>query len=538
MNYLKRNRPSGSRGLEARMSVFQVSREDSNVGRQLINYEEFGGLINSMGGTMALATPYDTPRLFEIINQSNMIQQCIDAYLTNTVQTGWEVGESSRGLKFDEGEAMELQSFADNANTEESLAKVMSKIIWDREAVGYGFKEVIRDMVGRVSLLRHCPSLNTRLCTLHPEYVQVTTEIKRGRRTATVVEMRRFRRYVQIVNGKQVWFREFGDPRRMDYTNGAFEGEPGFNPANNSTELKHYRLHSNDAYGIPRWIAHLPSILGSREAEEFNMRYFQDNTVPPMFLTVGGGRLTQASYRELSRALSMSGTSKQNRIMLLEAVGEGDSLDGKSSAVDLKVEKLADQRPSDGLFKEYDQANMAKLRSAWRLPPITVGMSQDVNFATASTSAFVAESQVFAPAREEIDETLNKTLVNNPRGLNLRTVKLVSRTPAITSPEMVLKTLTALNVMGAVTPRAAQRIANTVLQSELDEYPEQGETGYEDWMDKPIIFASIDAAAESQKLAAEMQAKTHEEQAIKDQKTKETEEDGDISADVPKHGEE
>lgn len=139
-------------------------------------------------------------------------------------------------------------------------------------------------------------------------------------------------------------------------------------------------------------------MIGSREAEEVNMRYFQDNTVPPMMLLVGNGRLTQQSYRELTRALNEEdvGQRRQNKIMLLEAVGEGDSLDGKNSSIDLKVEKLSDTRQSDGLFKAYDEANMAKVRSAFRLPPITVGMSQDVNFATASTSAFVAESQVFS----------------------------------------------------------------------------------------------------------------------------------------------
>ena len=239
---------------------------------------------------------------------------------------------------------------------------------------------------------------------------------------------------------------------------------------------------------MPRWITQLPSVIGSREAEEVNMRYFQDNTVPPMMLTVSGGRLTANSFAELSRALNTEkiGVDRQNKIMLIEAVGDGDSLDSKGTPVSLKVEKLTDARQSDSLFKEYDQSNMDKIRMAWRLPAIVVGRSTDTNFANAQIAAFVADSQVFGPGRVEIDETLNKRIVNSDRGLGLKSCMLVSRVPAISSPENTVKTLTALNVMGAVTPRSAQQVANKVLQMELPEYPKKGDADYEDWMDEPI----------------------------------------------------
>lgn len=508
----------------ARATVFHINRGDDSTSRQIALTDEFISLASENGATIVLPTPYNVNRLFELIGQSNMVYQCIDAYVTNTVLAGWEAGKVNRSREMDVGEQVELESFIEHSNVDESLSKVMESVIRDRESVGFGFLEVIRDALGDMSLLRHCPSLYTRLCAKDPNEVLVTYTILRGRRVTTVKEFKRFRRFVQIVNGRQVWFREFGDPRKMDYRNGAFEGQSGYDANYQATEIKHFKRPSNEPYGVPQWINQLPSIIGSREAEEVNMRYFQDNTVPPMLLLVGNGRLTQQSYRELTKALNEEdlGKARQNKIMLLEAVGEGDSLDGKSSAIDLKVEKLSDTRQSDGLFKAYDEANMAKVRSSFRLPPITVGMSQDVNFATASTSAFVAESQVFAPARVQIDEELNNALINGYRGLRLTTVKLISRTPSITSPEMVIKTLTALNVMGALTPRIAQQLANTLLQMEIPEYPQKGHKDYQEWMDHPMVIA----------------AKTHQEQQQKDAKTKELEATGDVGADVPKHGDE
>lgn len=520
---LKRSARPQVRETRATVTTIQVDRPPESASRQIAYLDEFHDLATALQGVY-LPTPYDVPTMFGIIERSNMIPQCVEAFVTNTVLAGWEVGTSQRAEAIKPAEEHELQSFIDHANSEESLATVLEKAIRNRESVGFGFTEIIRDIGGSISLLRDAPARNTRLAPKHPTDVLVSYDIARGRRVSTVQEWRKFRKYVQVVNGRYIWFREFGDPRRMDYRNGAFEGETNYDPRFPATEIYHWRLPSNDPYGVPRWISQLPNIIGSREAEEVNMRYFQDNTVPPMLLTVAGGRLTAGSHRELSNALNIgAGRDRQNKILLLEAVGEGDSLDNRSNTVSLNVEKLADQRQSDGLFDKYDASNMAKIRSCWRLPPVSVGMSQDMTFATASVSAFVAESQVFAPERVKIDEVLNKLIVNGKSGLGLTSAILVSRTPAITSPEMVLKTLTALNVIGSVTPRSAQSIVNKMLQIEIDPYPRVGEAGYEPWMDRPMILETG-------------KQKSHEEQAQKDAATKATEEDGDIGQQAPKNG--
>jgi capsid portal protein len=314
----------------------------------------------------------------------------------------------------------------------------------------------------------------------------------------------------------------------MNRVTGLFENEPGYTPDNPATEIYHTRLPSNDPYGQPRWISQVPNLIGSRESEECNMRFFEDNTIPPAMLTVAGGRLTNASYQELTKVISTGvGKERQNKMIVVEAVGEGDSLDGTASALQIKVEKLSSERPSDGLFKSYDEGNQTKLRSAFRLPPIVVGMSQDATFATANVSQFVAETQVFAPARQRNDESLNNLLINGRAGLRLGTVKLVARTPSISSPEAMMKALTALNVIGAVTPRSAQVIANSMLQIELPPYPEKGQDGYEAWMDQPLPLTVKDA----------VQA-THNEQAAKDAAIKATEGNGDVAPSTPKHGQE
>lgn len=518
----RRIRTAGSsQRVEARVSGIGTVRR-SDTSRQMEYQDEFQGALS---GTY-IAPPFDIRSLLSVYEKSNMLKQCVAAYVTNVAMFGFEIVKTRPDVEMDEGEVAELQSFIDSANSEESLLAVHAKAVDDYEAVGFCFIEAIRDRKDRISLLRHARASSIRLMPRDETAIPVSYDIPRGRRTATVVEMRKFRRYVQILNGKTVFFKEFGDPRVLDYVSGVFEtATTPVTKGLEATELLHIRQNSEDPYGVPRWVSQLPSILGSREAEEVNLRYFEDNTVPPMMLLVAGGRLTTASYNDLVRIMSSQGLGKdrQHQAILVEAVAEKDSLDDKGTPVSLKVEKLTDSRPSDGLFKEYDESNQSKVRSAFRLPPVSVGLSQDVTYATANVSQFVAETQVFSVLRRVFDEVYNKRMVGHSRGLNMKTVWLQLKAPSITNPEQIVKTLTALNVMGGMTPRKAIQAASKLLQIDLDDYPEKGAADYEEWMDKPIQLSLKGEA-------------TQVGQSVKDAATKALEADGDIAPASPENG--
>jgi PBSX family phage portal protein len=524
--HIKRVRRSGDEGnVTARVRRIRIGVNRADRTRQKSKDD---GLLLS-GGDYPLTPPYEISRLSQLIETSNMLKQCVAAMVTNVGLCGWEVVPAHPDIPMDPNEKEELESFVESPNSEESLTTIHAKIVNDKESLGFGFLEVIRDTQRRVSILRHAPAETTRLCPKDTEEVLVEYDVARGPRVSMVREVRTFRKYVQVVGGTYTYFKEFGDPRKMDYRTGRFakRGSP-VAPEYEATELIHYRHLSPDAYGVPRWTNQIPAILGSREAEEVNLRYFEDNTVPPMLLSVAGGRLTAESFRSLKRLIEGRGVGKerQNQILLIEAIPEQENLDSKGT-VSLQVDKLTDARPSDALFSAYDEANQAKIRSSFRLPPVAVGLSQDVTFATANVSTFVAESQVYAPERKDYDEKYNKMIVNNRNGLNLKTVKLKSKNPSITNPEILLKALTALNVMGGLTPRSAQIAATAALNTDIERYPEPGEEGYEEWMDKPIALTLRNTTAN-----------THNEQSVKDDEVKKIEDDGDVGAIQPEHGSE
>jgi PBSX family phage portal protein len=504
----------------ARMTM--IKRSDTS--RQLDTIDEF--TQSSTFNSTYINPPYSPAFLADMFEQSNMLPQSVAAYITNVAMYGWEIVQASPDTEVDEQEKEELQSFIDRSNAEESLTTIHAKLVHDYEKFGFAFLEFIRDSSKRVSVIRHIRSMTVRLCPKNKEKVAISYDIARGSRVSTTTELKKFRTYLQLLNGESVYFKEFGDPRRLNYKTGKFEDKE-YKVADEdlATELLHFRQMSEDAYGTPRWISQLPSILGSREAEESNWGYFKDNTVPPLMIVVSGGRLTKQSYNDLQKQLSTEsiGKDRQNKIMLVEAVPERESFDDKGS-VSLKLEKLTDSRQNDSLFSDYDKSNQGKIMSSFRLSPILVGKGDQHTFATSNVSQFVAETQVFSVMRTFFDEIYNNRIVASKEGLNLKTVLLKSKSPTITDPETLIKSLTALNVMGAVTPRSAISSANRILQISLPQYPENGEDGYEPWMDKPIVLETAGI-------------KKQTDQAVKSPADKALEATGNLNP-PPKHGQE
>lgn len=467
-------------------AVPRVKSVRSDISRQ---NEDSTGLSDSIADVV-ISTPYDLQSIAKWFEQSNILRQCVDAMVTNIAKMGYRAVPIRKDVEMELAEVEVLESFIDSPNTDESLKALNSKKVTDYETYGFGYIEVIRDAKKRPSLLRHARAYKIRLMKKTGKAVPVTTSVKRGGQRSNITEYKKFRKYVQQTGGARIYYKEFGDPRKMNYETGRYESSDYKVPKDKvATELLHHRQYSEDSYGLPRWISQLPSILGSREAEEVNLRYFEDNTVPPMILSVAGGRLTRQSFEDLNKLLKQQGVGKdrQNQIILVEAIPETSGLDDKGT-VKLQVDKLADTRPSDGLFKEYDDSNISKIRSSFRLPPVVIGMSQDVTFATANVSAYLAESQVFQPERDTHDEMLNKGFVNHPNGLGLKTCKLESKGPNVTNPDQIIKTLTAVNVMGGVTPRSAIDIVNETLQLTLPQFPEKDSEEWEAWMDMPMTL--------------------------------------------------
>jgi PBSX family phage portal protein len=478
----------------------------------------------------ALQPPYDPEALCLLVEHSNSLRQNVDAYATNIDGNGFrfepaidfdaedarqkvadalmleriaarEAGTLPEGMPITPSaeetssrlvelrqlarvERARLDSFFDFACFDHSFVDLRRRTRQDLEVTGNAFWEVLRDGKGDLARLVYVPSYTVRLLPLDREAVEVRERVRVSPISFdTVSARRRLRRYVQIQGAERVYFKSFGDPRVVSRSTGRIfpdvaalrAAQPDDGPA---TELLHFAIHSpRSPYGVPRWVGTLLSVLGSRQMEEVNYLYFENKSVPPMALLVSGGRLSEASVPRIERFIeeNLKGKANFHKILILEADGVGTG-DGGRAKIELRP--LTDAQQQDALFQVYDERNIDKVGSAFRLPRLLRGESKDFNRATAESALRFAEDQVFQPERDEFDFLMNRKLLAD---MGIRFWRFRSQTPVTRDPERMTEMVERLVRVGVLTPEEGRLLAGDIFNREFRKIGD-------DWTKRPITL--------------------------------------------------
>jgi PBSX family phage portal protein len=455
-----------------------------DVSRAIQNVEEDEQFFQEKG---ALEPPYD-PRILNLLfEHSNALRQNVDAYATNIDGFGHAFSavvdlesdstlddvralivmerlgedgvidpnapepsdeETSQRIKQlaneQRAETLKLAAFFDDCS-DISFADLRRQTRQDIEITGNGYWEVVRDRVGKIARFHLLESFTMRLTKLDREL----TDFKVKRRTLTqefeeVTRRRRFRRFLQRVGRDAVYFKEFGDPRVISTRTGkayadkaALEKEEP--EASEASEVMHFRVPSSrSAYGIPRWIGNLLSVLGSRQSEEVNFNYFENKSVPPLAVLVSGGRLTKDSVTKLENFIkdNIRGKANFHKILVIEAEGDNSSAFENSGRMKVELKPLTEAQAQEGLFQGYDERNIDKVGMSFRLPRMLRGDTRDFNRSTAMAALDFAERQVFEPERQSFDYRMNRDILPQ---LNIKRWRMKSNGPTQRDPESLAK---------------------------------------------------------------------------------------------------
>lgn len=361
--------------------------------------------------------PYYLRTLDRLSQENNSLAPCIEAMVTNVDGTGYTFENQDK--KADEAEDEEddenidtLEDFFREPWPGMSFRTMRKLIRRDLERVGNAYFEVLRNPQDEIVFIRHVDAKMMRIVRLDDPVPVKKTVIRNGK-PVTITVMQRERRFTQDVNGiTLVYFKEFGASRDINKNTGLWLAAGSRLPANlRGSEIIHF-INVPDAhtpYGIPRWVNQLPSILGSRRAEEFNLEFFEHGGIPPVLILLQGGALGTETKKALQEKTSGSASHK-NRIQVIEVEPNGGTWE-QQSLTRVTVERFGSERQNDSMFEKYDERCELRVRRSFRLPPIFVGAAQDYTFASAYASYTVAEAQVFKPEREEFDEIISMLLL-------------------------------------------------------------------------------------------------------------------------------
>ncbi|MDT9719137.1 phage portal protein [Paenibacillus sp. ClWae2A] len=408
--------------------------------------------------------------LIEMSKESTVIPQCVDAYKQNIAGFGFGLQYKEDDTKVDETFEMKaewerVKDILQFFNFDKPFKDVWAEAIVHREQTGNGYIEIIRDGTG----------LPAEAENMEPEYVKVSklgdpVEVTIWRNSKQFKRKKKFRRYLQEINGSKVWFKAFGDPRKMSWKTGQYGDD--IPPEEEANEILHLKIGSG-AYGEPRWISQSPHMSGSRKAEILNLNYFDQGRHVPMAILVKNGLLTDESVKQLEEyASNLNGVDHAHKWLVLEVEGldEGITEDEKTK-VDIEMKSLADILQGDALFQTYDDNSRMKQQSAFRLPDIFVGRSRDFNRATADKAREITEEQVFQPERESLAFILNNVLLEP---YNLQHVEVFFEGPDISDSEDKAKMLTVYNQIGGVSPNDVRDDVGKILGKTVEPFEDEG----------------------------------------------------------------
>lgn len=426
--------------------------------------------------------------LGEMVKNSGILPQCIRAYKNNIA--GYGIG--IKYIEDDQEETPEaqaewtrMQDILNLLTIEEDTKEIFEDIIEAREKYGIAYCEVIRDMQGNVVQLEFIKEVPSIRISRPLDYADLTY-FYRGQK---IVRKKRFRKYKQTVGGTTVYFKEFGDPRTMDFRDGRFVD--GVERAYQANEIIEFKL-GTDNYGEVRWIGQILGSDGARRAEHLNNNYFINGRHTPMMICIKGGTLTEKSYEKLQMYMNgIKGSDGQHSFLILETEALDNDFDAKQPEIEIK--DLASILQKDELFQEYIENNRKRIQSAFNLPDLYVGYTQDFNRATAQTAQEVTEKQVFQPERTSLAWQINNRLLN---GYQFKYCEVEFLAPEITNPDDLYKILTVAEKAGGLPPNKAKQIAYEAIGESSEDY--EGE-----WGDVPLVVSAQLNAKEQAELQRE-----------------------------------
>jgi PBSX family phage portal protein len=445
--------------------------------------------------------PFDMITLAMLTEHSSELGQCIEAMTINIAGTGHRFiprvrkGNNDEELPPDGKKAVtdaaqeraDLINFFNNC-TDESFITFRRKLTTDLEGTGNAYFEVVRNSKDKISGFYHVPSYQMRLGKMDSDPILVSRKVPLIQadgtyRISEIKDWRRFRVYAQsravtsrayqLREKKGIrWFKEFGDVRELNRETGEF-GTPTkpVPKGKGAREMVHLSIYSSrTAYGLPRYIGNLLSIFGDRAAEEINFMTFKNNNIPSMIISVSNGQMTDGTIKRIESFVEsqIQKSNNYSKFLIIEAepFGEEDGEDGGNVKIDVKP--LVGNQIGDALFQNYSANNQDKIRRAFRLPPILVGISADMNRAVADTARRLADEQVFAPERNEFDAIMNRKILPD---MGILYHEYRSNTPNTTDNAQLVRILGGSEKTGGMTPDIARAVLEDILGKDLPPFP-------------------------------------------------------------------
>jgi PBSX family phage portal protein len=267
----------------------------------------------------------------------------------------------------------DLQEWLDSTNDEDTFTETLIKVYTDLEATGNSFLEIGRTTSGGIGYIGHIPAKTMRVRRLRDGFIQ-------------------------LLYGKAVFFRNFGDTET--------ENPISYSEFDRPNEVIHLKKYTpmNNYYGIPDIIAAQTALAGNEFSGRYNLDYFENKAVPRYIITVKGAKLSPESERKLLEFFQVGLKGKNHRSLYVPLPA-----DTSDSKVEFKMEPI-EAGTQEGSFNKYRLANRDEILLAHRVPINKIGVPEGVSLANARDADKTFKEQVCRPAQMRLEKKLNRII--------------------------------------------------------------------------------------------------------------------------------
>jgi len=213
--------------------------------------------------------------------------------------------------------------------------------------------------------------------------------------------------FIQLLYGKAVFFRNFGDQETPN---------PIADGSDRPNEIIHFKKYTprNNYYGIPDIVAASNAMAGNEFAGKYNLDYFENKAVPRYIITVKGAKLSTESERKLLEFFQVGLKGKNHRSLYIPL--PADSPDSK---VEFKMEPV-EAGAQESSFNIYRQSNRDEILMAHRVPISKIGSPQGISLANARDADKTFKEQVCRPVQDILEKKLNKLIEEMTDALQIK----------------------------------------------------------------------------------------------------------------------
>ena len=342
--------------------------------------------------------PYNMDYLSQVYEISAYNYSAINAKVANIVGLGFDFIETRKTIEAMDGIDSDVQldrarrklnrlrqdlnDWLENCNEEETFVETLIKFYTDVEATGNGYLEIGRTTSGKIGYIGHIPAKTMRVRRLRDGYIQ-------------------------LLYGKAVFFRNFGDQETPNPIAG------GLDRPNEIIHIKKY-TPLNNYYGIPDIVSAANAMSGNELSAKYNLDYFENKAVPRYIITVKGAKLSPESERKLLEFFQVGLKGKNHRSLYIPLPA-----DNPDSKVEFKMEPV-EANPQESSFNTYRKMNRDEILLAHRVPISKIGIPEGINLAAARDADKMFKEQVCRPAQDILEKKLNRIVSEMTDALQIK----------------------------------------------------------------------------------------------------------------------